>query len=283
VYVRDELKFDAAHNGRIAVGARRESFDKDYVEKKFGATEHSKQYQNAWEVQGSMDVAPLVNVYAKLGRSYRAPNADENSFRATMDVLKIQTSRDVEAGVSAGDASRRLTLRAFRHALSNEIFYDPTANGYGGNTNLDPTGRKGVELDLDASVARDWSVNAHYQYVKARFTEGVNAGREMVLVPKSTFSTRLSWVPGNGHSADVGVQWVASQRYGDDFSNSCAARVPSYHTVDARYARKLGAWEFALTGFNLADKRYFSNAFQCQGGIYPSDARQVMASVRYDF
>ena len=32
VYVRDELRFDPAHEGRVAVGARHETFDKDYVD-----------------------------------------------------------------------------------------------------------------------------------------------------------------------------------------------------------------------------------------------------------
>jgi iron complex outermembrane receptor protein len=81
----------------------------------------------------------------------------------------------------------------------------------------------------------------------------------------------------------VGAQWVDSQRYGNDFTNACAARVPSYTTFDARYAVKLGAWELAATGLNLADRHYFSNAFGCQSGIYPSDGRQLKLSARYDF
>ena len=285
VYVRDELKWSAAYNGRLAVGARRETFDKDSVQLMYSAPgEHASQSLNAWEVQGSVDVIPQVNLYAKLGRSFRVPNADENGYRFSLGLLKIQTSRDLEAGVTAGDSARSVTARVFRHALDNEIFYDPLLNGgYGANTNLDPTEREGVEVDAQTAIAAGWHANAHYQHVKARFTEGQYSGREMVLVPKNVFSARLSWLPGDGQSADVGVQYVSSQRYGNDFTNSCATRVPSYHTFDARYARKLGAWELALAGLNLADKRYFSNAFSCAGGIYPSDARQLKLSARYDF
>ncbi len=32
VYFRDELRFDRAHEGRLAIGARHETFDKDYVD-----------------------------------------------------------------------------------------------------------------------------------------------------------------------------------------------------------------------------------------------------------
>ena len=90
-------------------------------------------------------------------------------------------------------------------------------------------------------------------------------------------------MPGTGHSADIGVQWVDSQRYGSDFTNGCGARIPSYTTVDARYARRMGAWEAAVSGLNLFDRDYYSNAFGCRSGIYPSDGRQLKLSLRYEF
>lgn len=283
-YLRDEIRWDAAHDGRLAVGARHEVFDKDYVDPlSFNpAPESSSQAQNAWDVQGSYSVLPLVNLYAKAGQSYRVANADENSFRSSTMVLKVQTSHDLEFGATFGDAAQQLTARVFRHDLKNEIFYDPTLN-FGVNTNLDPTQRQGVEIDAQSRIAANWRVSGHLQHVNAKFTEGPNAGREMVLVPKNILSARLSWVPSDGQSADLGAQWVDSQRYGNDFTNACAARIPSYTTLDARYARKVGAWEFALSGLNLADKQYFSNAFLCQAGIYPSAGRQLKVSARYDF
>lgn len=288
VYLRDELRFDPAHDGRIALGARHETFDKAYVDAPQVAPEDRSQSQNAWEAQLSYRVHPLADVYAKAGQSYRVANVDENSYRSTVDILQPQTSHDLELGTTLrhapGDDSRTLTARVFRHRLKNEIFYDPTLNGgWGANTNLDPTERKGFEVDAEAEIAAGWRASAHVQHVIARFTEGPNAGRDMVLVPKNVLTARLAWVPGNGQSADVGAQWVDSQRYGNDFTNACAARVPSYATIDARYAVKLGSWELAATGLNLADRRYFSNAFGCQSGIYPSDGRQLKLSARYDF
>jgi iron complex outermembrane receptor protein len=281
-YLRDEIKWNAAHNGRLSFGARRELFDKKSVDKApFSANYDASQAQNAWEVQGSYDVLPLVNVYAKAGQSYRVANADDNAFTPTPNVtLKGQTSHDLELGSTFGGPARQLTARVFRHRLNNEIFFDPTSFS---NTNLDPTERQGFELDAFARIVGDWRVSGHFQHVNAKFTEGPNAGREMVLVPKNILSARLSWVPAAGHSADIGAQWVDSQRYGSDFTNSCDARIPSYTTVDARYARKLGAWEVAVSGLNLADKQYYSNAFGCKSGIYPSDGRQLKVSARYDF
>ena len=284
IYVRNELRWDPAHNARLALGVRREVFDKAYTDP-LGyppVAETSAQAQNAWEAQVSYSVLPQLNLYAKAGQSYRMANADENGFRSSTTVLKAQTSHDVELGVTLGAAGRQISARAFRHRLVNEIFYDPTL-GFGANTNLDPTRRQGVEIDAEARLAQNWRLNGHLQHVQASFTGGANAGREMVLVPKNVLSARLSWVPAIGHSVDVGAQWVASQRYGNDFANACAARIPSYTTVDARYGRTIGRWELAVSGLNLADKHYFSNAFDCQSGIYPSAGRQLKLSARHDF
>jgi len=273
VYARDEMKFDTSHNARLAFGVRRENITKSTLV----PGEDSKSSFNAWDVQASSDVAAGLNLYAKSGRSFRAPNADERGAE------KIQSSRDLELGLIAGSDALGATVRAFRHDLTNEIFYDPTIGDFGSNTNLDPTERKGFEIDAHAALPYKLRVSAHLQHVNARFTKGVYDGREMVLVPENVVTARLSWVPGNGHSADVGAQWVDSQRFGGDFTNSCGARINSYVTFDARYARKVGPWEFAVAGLNLADKQYYSNAFGCRGGIYPSDGRQMKVSLRYDF
>jgi iron complex outermembrane recepter protein len=273
VYARDEMKFDAANNARLAFGVRRENITKSAFV--FGGDVESS--FNAWDLHASGDVAAGLNLYAKAGRSFRAPNADERGAE------KIQSSRDLELGLIAGDDALGATVRAFRHDLTNEIFYDPTIGEFGSNTNLDPTERKGFEIDAHAALPYKLRASAHLQHVNARFTAGVYDGREMVLVPKNVVTARLAWVPGSGHSADVGAQWVDSQRFGADFTNTCNARINSYVTFDARYAYKVGPWEFAVAGLNLADKQYYSNAFGCRGGIYPSDGRQMKVSLRYDF
>ena len=280
-YLRDEVKWQGAAHARLAGGVRRETIGKDDVSS-FASLSDDSSF-TAWELQGSIDPMPALTLFAKTGRSFRVPNADENAARSSIGGLKVQSSRDLELGASAGREQLGATLRVFRHALTDEIFYDPTAGSFGANTNLDPTVRQGLELDAHVAIAPDWRLVTHLQHVKARFTDGVNDGHAMVLVPNNIATARLSWVPGSGHSADLGVQWVDSQRYGSDFANDCGALMPSFATLDARYARRMGQWEFAVSGQNLTDKQHFSQAFACRAAIYPGDGRQFKLSARYDF
>ena len=288
LYLRDELRFDPAHEGRIAAAVRREIFDKDFADSLAFAAYDAKQALNAWELQASYMPVANVTVFGKLGQSFRVATSDEDSFTPVFNKpLAAQQSHDAELGLSYADATSKITARVFRHNLTNEIFFDPTLNTFGGaNTNLDPTRRQGFELDAERKINAAWAVTAHYQHVQAKFREGVNDGKEMVLVPKNTLTARLAWT-GNGQTADVGAQWVDKQRYGLDFSNTCSGQMPSYTTLDARYARTFGQWEWAVSGQNLTDKHYYSQAFSCEGsikgGIYPSDGRQLKLSARYAF
>jgi iron complex outermembrane receptor protein len=202
-------------------------------------------------------------------------------------MLTPQTSDDLSVGATLGGVRHALTATLFQHNLRNEIMYDPTianpvSGGNGANVNLDPTLRRGIELELRSQLNTALAFSANFQHIDARFRDGPNAGKEVVLVPRNSAGARLNWNAG-AQSARVGVQWVASQRYGNDFANTCASRMPSYTTLDARYALRLARWELALNGSNLANKNYFSQAYGCESGIYPSPGRQLSLSARYDF
>jgi len=288
LYARDEVKIG---NARLAFGARHEIFDKDSANNGVGLYDIS-QSLNAWDLQGSYLVVPDVNVFAKTGQSYRVANVDENGFTlAANQALKPQISHDLELGATLGNIERKVTVKLFQHRLKNEIFFDPTV-GFcdpvfgcsGANVNLDPTKRQGLEIEASMRLAAAFTMSANLQHVSAKFTEGPNTGNAMTLVPKNIATIRINWLPDNSQSADVGLQWVDSQRYGGDFSNTCSARIPSFATLDGRYAKRVGAWEVAIAGSNLTNKHYFANAYgNCQSGIYPDAGRQLKLSARYDF
>jgi iron complex outermembrane receptor protein len=288
IYARDEIRRGAS---RLAFGLRRETFDQHSNDPlAFNPeTNYSRsQTLTAWDLQGSVMPLPQATLFAKAGRSYRVANVDENGFTLRPgQMLAPQTSDDLSIGATLGGARHALTATVFQHNLRNEIMFDPTianpvSGGDGANVNLDPTLRRGVELELRSQLNTALTLSANFQHIDARFKEGPNAGKEVVLVPRNSAGVRLNWNAG-AQSARVGVQWVASQRYGNDFANTCASSMPSYTTLDARYALRMAKWELALNGSNLADKNYFSQAYGCESGIYPSPGRQLSLSARYDF
>lgn len=278
MYVRDEIKSGKI---RVAVGARHEKFDQDLR----AGTSYDQSFSlNAFDLNASYELTPLVSLFGKTGKSYRVANVDENTY--VPKPLNPQRSDDLELGSLFGNENNKLIAKVFRHKLKDEIFFDPTlGGGFGANVNLDRTKRQGVEIEGRARLSSEFFLSAVLQHVSAKFTDGPNDGKEMVLVPKNTATVRLNW-QADKQTADVGVQWVDTQRYGKDVSNSCTALIPSFATLDARYAVRVGAWEFAVSGANLTDKDYYSQAFgDCSNarGIYPDAGRSVKFSARLNF
>jgi len=284
LYFRDEV---GAGNARVAFGARRELFEKSSIDPIPYAVDNYQVNQavNAWEIEGSYHFAPEALGFAKTGQSYRVANVDDNAYTAVPNVALLpQLSHDLEIGATLGDKAQQLTVRIFRHELTGEIYFNPLLNGgYGANSNLDPTRRQGVAVESKLQLSHQFTLAAQAQHVDASFTGGSNDGKELVLVPKNVITAHLNWLPGDGQNAWVGTQWVDAQRYGGDFSNTCAALIPSHATLDARYARTLGSWEWSVAGSNLTDRHYFTNAYGCMTGIYPDDGRQMKVSLRYSF
>ncbi len=281
-YLRNEVEL--AGNARLAAGVRREQFNQR--SSAVGAAGNNA--VNAWDVQASYAPVALLRSFIKTGQSYRLATPDENGLNglAAGQLLKPQVSHDLELGATVGSQARQLTLRWFRHRLRDELYYDPTANGgAGANSNLAPTRHQGVELEGRLRVTNATTLSAVYQHINARFDQGADSGKELALVPRNTLSTRINWEAGI-HSAEAGMRWVDRQRMGNDFANACA-KMPSFYTLDGRYAVRLNQWEFALTGSNLADRKYYSQAYDCSGGavsgIYPENGRTVKFTARYDF
>ena len=229
-------------------------------------------------IKASIALSPQAVWFAKTGRSYRVANVDENGFTLQPgQMLLPQLSNDLALGARFGGARHGLTATFFQHRLRDEIIYDPTianpvTGGNGANVNLSPTLRRGLELEARSQLNAALAFSMNFQHVAARFRSGPNAGKEMVLVPRNTAGARLHWHAGR-HTAWVGMLWAARQRYGSDFDNSCASRMPAYVTLDARYALRLAHWELAASGSNLGNKNYFSQAYSCAGGIYPAAGR----------
>ena len=284
VYVNDDLSI-LATGTHLSAGLRNEKVNrvKDLVAQGIDAT------PSAWDLGVTQDVGANAQAFARTGQSFRLPNSDEFSFVTPGTALQMQTSRDSELGGRWHTASTRLELRWYRSELNNEIAYDSNAVGPyspgdpGADVNLDPTLHRGVEFDAHHELNDQLALRFNVAQRDAIFLSGAYAGNTIALVPSQTAAVGLEVKPAPGHTVDLGVNWVARQYA--DFSNQC--EMPAYSTVDARYGYSSKTYDVSLAVANLADTRYFSQAFGCTGGviqsIYPEPGRAVTATIKLKF
>lgn len=282
LYVKDDLTLSSTRT-RLSLGLRTERLEKDSTNAATGLNGR----QTAWELGLSQPLGTAWTAYARVGRSYRLASVDEFTFTNPAVDLQPQTSRDTELGLRWAGEHAKVDARLYRSALKNEIGYDPNGMGpfgpFGSNINFDPTRREGIELNASVPVSASVELSANAALRRSTFRSGPYAGNDVPLVPNRTLSLRALWQIAPGHRLTGGVQWVSAQR--PDFANQC--RMPSYTTADVRYAYEWHGTEFALAVANLFDRKFYTQAYGCVGGvttsIYPEAGRTVTATLRHRF
>jgi iron complex outermembrane receptor protein len=279
-YAKDDITLSTGT--RLSAGARTERIVKDNSTAVAGVAARLK----AWELGASHPLGDTT-VYARTGRSFRLANVDEFGFTSPGVVLTPQTSRDLELGARWARSPYQVDARVYRSMLEHEIGFDPTVAGpfslNGANVNFDPTRRQGLEVDASDDVTESFALRLNAAIRQSTFRAGPHEGRDVPLVPRRTLALRADWKPLPGHRVSGGVNWVSSQH--PDFDNACT--MPSYTTADVRYAYQWRKVELALGVTNLADRKFFTQAFGCAAGvttsIYPEAGRAFTAAARVSF
>lgn len=283
-YVKDDITW-LSTGTRLSVGVRTEKLTKD-AKKTTSPIVMLEDRQQAWDVGLSQAFGQNMTMYGRVGRSFRLANADEFSFTTPLIPIKPQTSKDMELGTRWRYGEGKAEVRVYRSDLSNEIGYDPLAvgpSGLGANVNFDPTRRQGLEVEFSHAVTKTVDVRANAALRKANFRSGAYTEKEVPLTPRRTLAVQAGWQMAPAHRLSGGVNWVGEQH--PDFSNACT--MPSYTTLDARYAYKFKNAELSLGVSNLTDRKYYSQAFRCTAGttsaIYPEAGRAFTAALRVNF
>ncbi len=281
-FLRNELLL--ANGTRWSAGWRTQRLNKQTVDA--GVVTPLGDRQQALELGINQPLSESWGTYARVGRSFRLANADEFSFTNPARALVAQTSRDAEWGFRWTQGQSSAELRAYVSRLDNEIGYDPTAPGpfgAGANINFDPTQRRGLELEASHALASALKLSGQLALRRAGFRSGPNVGKDVPLTPRASLALRADWQAAEAHRFHGGLRWVDSQF--PDFANQC--RMPSYATVQAGYAFNWRQLELSLAIDNLTDRRYYTLAFACAGGVptslYPEAGRQVRLQARLAF
>ncbi len=249
----------------------------------------------AAELSLNQTVQKGTDVYVRTAKSYRMANIDDIVGVTTLLSLLPQTSIDKEIGIKLRDGKQQLTVRYFLQNTSNEIAYDPNAGPIsfgspaGSNVNLDPTQRKGIELQGSAEVASNVTLSGNFQSIKAVFNGGTYAGNRIPLVSNQTATARVAYKLDQQQSVEGALRILGASMYGGDIGNACGKEVPSTRMFDALYRYKTKAYEIGLGVNNLTNVLgYTGFSYGCGTAFpslsyYPDAGRTLRATLKYNF
>jgi iron complex outermembrane receptor protein len=295
VFLQDT--FHAGTRTAVTVGARAQRSLTEINERDTftpASTAGKTVHPNAYEVALRHAVADQLNMSVRVGNSFRLATVDENRGQTTP--LEPQTSRDREVALEYGNVERNIRLTAYRLDVSNEIHFLAIPGtpflAFGSNVNLPPTRHEGIELEGHMRVASNLQLLARYEYLRARFREGIYAGvdisgNEIPLVPKHLVSVTAMWQPTQQWNLVGVVRYVGEQRFDNDQSNTFPSKMPAYTATDFKVTRAIGRWRLSAQVNNLFGKEYFSYGIRNGAGTsynaYPAPERNFFVTAEYHF
>lgn len=276
----------------VNLGVRKQHVDEDVRDLSGFANSYQKQQElNAWQLGVRQALAQGLDVYARLGQSFRIASADEQAYVTTL--LVPQTSHDKELGVAWQQGGNSLRAAYFRSDLRNEIHFNRLTFS---NVNLDPTRRQGVELEGKTQLAPQWFLNGNLTWQQAKFRSGTAAGvdlsdKDVPMVPHWLANIGLTWLPQERTSIGMELQYVGKQRLDNDQANQFATRLAAYTLANVKLSHQYSKYvDVSLAVNNVFDKRFASYGIRSgatgssgQYELYPASGRTMQASLTLSY
>ncbi len=227
-----------------------------------------------WQYSAHFGLEQRINsaftVFGRAARAFRLGNADERvgagspyTFTVPSFDLKTQTSYDVEGGVRFNAGPLRVETSVYEMKLKNEIHFLPAL---GVDTNLDPTQRKGWELNTIYQVNDSVRLRGGAAYTLATFRDGPYAGNEIPLISKWTGNAGLSWdIYQKLLTLDLTGRFFGPRRMDNDQQN-IQPLIAGEATMDTKLGGQYQQFFWSASVLNVLDKHYFDYAI-ASGGL----------------
>jgi len=254
----------ATSSTRIVLGGRFQRVDQTLEEKVFPVDKRGRSDDlEGYEAALRQALGAGFSGYAKWTRSFRLANFDENAcfFPPCNPVLLMpQTAEGVEGGLEVQRGGLSARAAVYQIDLENEIYFSPLTFS---NINLQPTQRRGLELEARWRATQTFDLRASAAWIDARFREGVYGGTDVTgkkvpLVPERLATAGASWLFLPKSRLNFNVRYVGQERFDNDQSNAFPRQMPSYTVADLKLEQRVARWDFAFEVRNLFDRRYFS-------------------------
>lgn len=293
-YVQDQMTFPSGTE--LALGVRRERIRQDWQENLTPLAERTqKRSLSAWELAVRQDLGGGIAAHARLGKSYRVANVDENRcfFAPCSPLLLPQTSRDHAVGLEWSRGRNLVRAEWFDMRVKDELYFNRLDGAFGANSNMPPLRRTGLQIDAKWSPLDTLDIDAHYTATRARFTDGTFSGvnmdgNDVPLVPRQRMSVQLGWQFLATTRLTLAHSYVGTQRYDNDQANRFR-HMPAYGITDVKVSHRWHGATLSAGINNLFDKAAYSYGIvnnplaPTTFNAYPDARRTAYVSAEYPF
>jgi iron complex outermembrane receptor protein len=279
-----------AERTRLVLGARGQRTE-DHLKEEVAVTDDRSVTHDleAYEAALRQGFGAGWSAYGKYGKSFRVGNFDDNACffpPCAATLLKPQTSLGGEVGIEYERSGWRARGAYYSQDLENEIYFSSLA---GANINLQPTRRRGYEVEAAWRATPTLDLRASVAQMEAKFKSGTYggvdvSGKDVPLVPNTIATVGLAWSFAARNRFIANARYVGPQRYDNDQANTFRKQ-PDYTLVDLKLEHTAGPFTLALEVKNLFDEGYYSYGIKNFAGTsfdaYPAPGRAGYVTVAY--
>jgi len=276
----------------LTLGGRHQIHDQS-VRDSLGQSVAQRYERHIGELGLSWRVAPSLRLFTRTGSSFRFPSLDElTTFKFDPDppfasrpgfvTQPVRPERGAFADVGGQWRGHGINVMAtvYRLDMVDEITYNPISHE---TENMATPRRLGVDLASRLELGRNWRAQGGLATTRATFSEGVDRGNRVPLVPRQKLTAGITHLPVQTVSLSVFAVRVSDRYSGSDTANAQAA-LSAYTTFDLAGHWQTGSWTWRGRIANLLDRRYAPNGWAGPwgSGFYPADGRTVFVDLRRD-
>jgi len=266
----------------ITTGARYSDIENDLVDSfSFPTGVDLNDNLTAAEVGISYTPTTEVRLFARADENFRFAKVNEQTFTAA-GIVGLETQEGISYEFGAEWKRNQHSAKAviYRINLDNEIDYDPSVGFSGANSNLDPTKRNGLTLEGRYQATPKLALGAQYNYVDAKFSQGVFEGNRIPFVSENTVLLTANYDISSSWKIFGELQYVGDRIQAGDFANT-NQELNGYTLANLaiHYKRK----NLRLSGRikNLFDKEY--SDYATFNAYYPAPEHNISLSVQYAY
>jgi vitamin B12 transporter len=237
---------------RLSAGIRRDDLHDDFRE-----TSHDA---SAWSPRAGLNVRlGGTSLFVQLSRAFKAPTLDQlfdprpypdgtgGTFTVSNPALRPQRARNVEAGLSRGDARSDVSLVAYRMNVTDEIDFDPQTFTY---RNIGSSLHRGVEASV-AFAKTSW-LSPRLTYAWTRVADAATPSLQLKNIPEHVAQLLLHARLPRQTSLDLVYRWT----HGMTLDDAGQFAMPDVSRVDLRAARDFARVRLHLDVLNALDAHY---------------------------
>jgi iron complex outermembrane receptor protein len=283
VYLQDHIKFGAF---QALIGVRYDEYtDKENYKK---ATEKKvKQHSFLPRFGLTYTVNPNINLYGTYVKGYNPQTASSLSNPNAGGPFDPLESNMIEFGGKSSWFKEKLfvTVALFKIQQKNTLYPANDATNPDLMRAIGKEESKGIEIDVNGNITRNWSISAAYSYNEAAISESPIAseiGRQKPNTPRQQGNLWTRYNFTDGALKDFGLALGSNFATTRTLSQTDTQTLPGYTLFNGALYYSINKFKIQVNANNILNKRYWVGGYDFIR-LFPGAPSNWLLTLGYSF